>query len=60
MLRLRNSMEVGARYMRANEILNIPETEKLEVKFGYDVIDNKNYNESTIDSRVDYAQANIG
>jgi hypothetical protein len=55
MLRLRNSMEVGARYMRANEILNIPEAEKLEVKFGYDVIDNKNYNESTIDSRVDYA-----
>jgi hypothetical protein len=60
MLRLKKSIEVGARLMRANEILEIEEPEPLEVKFGYDVIDTKNYIESTIDSRVDYSQAIVG
>ena len=60
MLRLKRSIEEGAKLMRANEILEIPEAEKLEVKFGYDIIDNKNYIESTIDSRFDYSQANVG
>lgn len=46
--------------MRFSELLEPLEPEKLEVQFGYDVIDSNNYIESAMESRVDYAQATVG
>jgi hypothetical protein len=41
--------------MRFKELLEPLEPEKLEVQFGYDVIDSTNYNDAIMESRVDYA-----
>jgi hypothetical protein len=36
------------------------EPEKLEVQFGYDVIDSYNFIESAMESKVDFTQATFG
>jgi hypothetical protein len=60
MNRLKQSIEIGAKLMRFKELLEPLEPEKIEVQFGYDIIDSTNYNDAIMESRVDYAQATVG
>jgi hypothetical protein len=48
--RLKKSIEFGAKLIR-NESQNkfATDNERIEVKYGYDVIDDKNYNEQVIE-----------
>ncbi len=46
--------------MRFQELLEPLEPEKLEVQFGYDVIDSYNFIESAMESKVDFTQATFG
>ena len=46
MNRLKQSIEIGAKLMRFQELLEPLEPQNLEVQFGYDVIDSNNYSES--------------
>jgi hypothetical protein len=62
MQRLKNSIEVGAKLLRMNELLSpLNNADKLEVQYGYDVIDYKNYNESFMENKIDLMQqSNVG
>jgi len=61
MQRLKNSIEVGAKLLRMKELLHPMEADKLEVQYGYDVIDYKNYNESFMENKIDLIQqSNLG
>ena len=43
------------------ELLHPMEADKLEVQYGYDVIDYKNYNESFMENKIDLIQqSNLG